>query len=413
MKGNGNKLLYALLSLIFAFGLWIYVVTVENPEYEETFENIPVKFANESALADRGLMMISSDVPTVTLRLSGNRSNINKLSSSNITLIADLSKVYDAGEQPLSYSIIYPGDIPNNSISLQHQVPVQITLNIVERKTKEVGVQVVYNGSVPGDYIADKDNLTLDYTKISVTGPASVINQIDHARIEVDLTNATETISQSYPYVLCNKDGDPVDTTWLTTDVSEVNLTLKILRVKEVELELEVTYGGGATPSSTTITLNPESIKVSGSNTDLEDLDSLIIGKVDLGTLVGDEELTFSISDSLPDGVTNLTGVDEVTVSIDMPDFVTKTLRLTEFVPVNLPSGMKVVYITKVMEVVVRGTSEEISAITEDDLTVRVDFSNAEVGDDQYKPQITVSSQFDSVSIVSADSIYATVTRGT
>lgn len=413
MKNKENKLLYGLLALVIAFGMWIYVVTVENPEYEETFENIPVKFSNESALADRGLMIITDDVPTVTLRLSGNRSDINKLSSSNITLIADLSKVYDAGEQPLSYSIIYPGDIPANSISLQHQAPVQVMLNIVERKTKEVGINVIYSGSVPEDYIADKENPVMDYAKITVTGPAHVINQIDHARIDMDLNGATESITQSYTYVLCNKDGEPVDTTWLTTDVSEVNVTLKVQRVKELELKLDVVYGGGATPSTTTITIDPETIKVSGSNAVLEDLDSLVIGSIDLATLLGDEELTFSISESLPEGVTNLTGVDEVTVSVDLPDFVSKTLRLTNFIPANVPSGMKVEFITKVMDVTVRGTREQINEITADDLTVRVDFTGAELGDDQYKPQITIAKKFDSVSVVSTDSVYATVIQET
>ena len=76
-----QKILYGLLALVVSFGLWLYVITVENPNSETTFYNIPVVLDNESVLTDRGLMVLNSKNPTVTLKLSGNRSHLNKLNS--------------------------------------------------------------------------------------------------------------------------------------------------------------------------------------------------------------------------------------------------------------------------------------------------------------------------------------------
>ena len=411
MNNKGNKLLYALLALVISFSLWVYVVMVENPEYEDTFENIPVTLANELALRDRGLINLSDNVPAVTLKLSGNRSNINKLSSSNITLIADLSRIYETCEQKLSYNIIFPGDIPPNSISIQNQDPATVTLTIVERKTKEVNVNVVYNGSVPEDYIADKDNPVLDHTKISVTGPDFVIDQIDHALVEVDLEGVNENISQSYQYTLCNAAGEAVDTEQVVTNVSEVKVTLKVQRVKEVQLLLNVIYGADLSQSNTTVKLDPKTIKISGSNSILEKLDSITIGTLDLTTLLEDQEFTFSINENLPDGVTNLTGMNEVTVSVDIPEMAAKELRVSTFQAVNVPDGMKVEFITKILDVRVRGNRQQINDITADDVIVRVNFANAELGDDQYKPQITIAPGFDSIGVIEAPNVYATVTE--
>ena len=69
-----NKVLGVLLSLVIAFGLWLYVVTVVSPGSDETYYNIPVTLQNENILKERGLML-TSDYPTVSLRLEGNRTD--------------------------------------------------------------------------------------------------------------------------------------------------------------------------------------------------------------------------------------------------------------------------------------------------------------------------------------------------
>ena len=74
-----NKIMTFLLSLAIAFGLWTYVITVENPESDSTYHNIPVVFMNEEALTQRGLMLTSESEPEVDLHLSGNRKELNKL----------------------------------------------------------------------------------------------------------------------------------------------------------------------------------------------------------------------------------------------------------------------------------------------------------------------------------------------
>ena len=39
-----------LLCLLFAFGIWLYVMYVDSPEYEETFNLVPVQLTGVSEL---------------------------------------------------------------------------------------------------------------------------------------------------------------------------------------------------------------------------------------------------------------------------------------------------------------------------------------------------------------------------
>ena len=125
-----SKIWTAVISLLIGFGLWLYVVTTNSTGFETTFYNIPVNLQNESLLAERGLMILENQTEDVDLRLSGNRTDINNLNSSNITITVDLSTLWEPGTVDLEYKISYPGNVPNNAVSVQERSPSRVTLKI-------------------------------------------------------------------------------------------------------------------------------------------------------------------------------------------------------------------------------------------------------------------------------------------
>ena len=402
-----KRILYFLLSLVVSFGLWLYVVTAVSPESKDTFRGIPVELVNQDVLHSKRLMLIVDELPTVTLDLVGNRSDLRKLNPSNIKLMADLSKITHAGEQDLYYDVIFPNNEP---VSIEGQSPASIRVTVVERDSKEVPVLVEYTGKVPEGFLTDRENQTLDKEVITVTGPASVIKTIQQAKITVDLEGQRETINQSYRYTLCNELGKPVDAAHVTTDVSEVNLTLKIQRFKEINLALNVIPGGGATQETTEILLSHTSIQVSGSEQLLDELeDTILIGELRLGELTGDTEKVYTFK--LPEGVTNLSMTDnEVTVSVKFVGLKTRTLRVTNIRPRNVPTGLAVEIVTKELTVIIRGPEEQIDMLTEDQVSVVVDFANAEAGTtDSYLAMIFVDDS--ECGAVGVYPVYAKVTE--
>ena len=378
-----QKILYGLLALAVSFGLWLYVITVENPASEVTFYNIPVVLDNESVLTDRGLMVLGDKTPTVTLKLSGNRSHLNKLNSSNITLVADLSRIYDSGEQSISYTISYPGDIPQNSIDVLSQLPAQISLTIVERNSKEVPVKVDYTGTVADGYIPIKEKIILSYSEIYVAGPASLINEIAEARITIDLEGRNEPIDQSFRYTFYDKNGNPVTDSSVTSNVPEIKVSLLIQQVKEIPVLFNPIDGGGATyreddGGNTTIEPSVKIIEVAGRGQQFSDLEYISFGDIDLGAIREDTILTINLADELPDGVTVLGGLEQVTLKIDLPELITKTFVITQFEPKHLPDGMAVEYLTT-LTVEVRGQEYELRWLQDNQIIATVDFANAEL----------------------------------
>ena len=144
-----NKILSFALSLVIAFVLWFYVITVVSPGSEEWVNDIPVVFEGETVLIeDRGMMITSSSTDVlIDLKLSGNRTDLAKVNRGNITLKVDLSKVYDPGEHELQYSIAFPGDVPQGALTTESKYPETIKLTVEKRIKKPVDVRGIHGFS--------------------------------------------------------------------------------------------------------------------------------------------------------------------------------------------------------------------------------------------------------------------------
>ena len=406
-----SKIWRIVLSVVIAFALWMYVVTVVSPEAEETFYDIPISYQND-VLEERGLMIVS-DTPTVTLRLKGNRSDLNELNANNITILVNLAAIQAPGTQMLSYDVSFPGNIPSNAIETLSQTPNLLQLKVENKVKKQIPIQLEFIGSVPEGYIDDKENTVMDTAFVEVSGPESSVELIDHAAIEVDLTDKTESIVGAFTYELCDAEGEPVDAAMVTTNVEEVNLSVKIQRMKEVQLILNMVDGGGATADSCKVELSKETIWVSGTENKLRDLESVELGTVDLATLK-DETNTMTFDVILPEGVTNVSGVTEVTATITFPNLGRKKLTISQdqFQTVGVPAGAEVTWITEVVDVELRGPKDTIKKITEKDITVTVDFTDEELGNISKMPKISLASAYADVGAVSVTSVTANLQMG-
>lgn len=407
-----SKVWHIALSVVIAFALWFYVISVVSPESEETFYDIPVSYQND-VLDERGLMIVS-DTPTVTLRLKGNRSDLNELNASNITILVNLAAIQAPGTQMVKYDVSYPANLPGNAFETLSQTPNLLLLKVENKLKKQVPIQIDYmDTKVPEGYLADKENPVLDVAYVEVSGPESSVSQIAKAVVQVDLTEQVDSVVGTFEYVLCNEEGESVDAQMITTNVENINLSVKIQRVKEVPLVLDLVDGGGATADTCKVELSKESIWVSGSENKLKDLESIVLGTVDLTDLQEESnELTFDVV--LPEGVTNETGETQVTVTITFPDLMKKKLTITKdrFQAIGVPEGAEAGWITEMVEVEVRGHKDLIRTITAEDLTVTVDFAGEEVGIVSKVPKITMSTTYAGVGAISVSAVTANLQIG-
>ena len=404
-----NKLAAAALSLFIAMALWLYVITTVSPGSKETYYNIPVVLANESVLTERGLMITSQSATTATLVLSGNRTDLSKVDQSNITLKADLSAIYEPGNQiPITYTTSFPGNVASNAFVIESKTPGRIYLNVERRVSKAIPVEVKWIGSVPDGFIADRENKLLEHPTVQITGPQSVTDQIEKAVVEVDLTDQRESISRDCTYTLCNVEGEPVDAGLITTNVEQIHLEVKIQRVKDVLLTYHLVEGGGAKAENAEIILSMDKIRVSGSEAALELMgDQLVVGTINLAEIDQNTTKTFTIP--LEEGITNLTGVTEVTAEIRLTGLRTKDFLVRQINVVNVPEGLEVELITQELTIKVRGPSAQITSLKSDDVMVVVDFTGAEVGTATFPVRAVFTDGFRDVGIFKSESVSASV----
>lgn len=406
-----NKFASAALSLAIAIGLWLYVITTVSPGSKQTYYNIPVILENESVLIEHGLTITAGSSETVTMELSGNRSDLAKVDSSNITLKADLSKIYEPGNQiPVTYTTTFPGNVASNAFVIESKKPGRIYINVERRITKAVPVEVKWIGSVPEGFIADRENRNLEFPTVQITGPESVTDKIAKAVIEVDLNEQRETISQNYLYTLCNEEGEPVDSGLIITNAQEIHLEVRIQRVKDIALTYQLVEGGGATADNAVISLSVDTLRVAGSEAALALLgDELVVGTINLAEITSDKYLNFTIN--LDEGINNLTGIAEVTANVRLKGMSTKDFLIQKIEAINVPEGLSVELYTKELTMRVRGPVAQIAKLIGSDVRVYVDFTNAEIGTSTFGVSVIFAEGFEGVGVLKADSVSASVTE--
>ena len=405
MKNKGTTIL---LSVLIALGLWLYVITVENPNQVSPYYNVKVVFEGESVLTQRGLMITSDPDIRVRVDLKSSRTNLSRMNSDNLVIKADLADIDSAGEHELTYTVTPPGNISPSEVKVVNRQPGTIHLTVAERVQKKIPVVMSFTGKVKEGFIMDPVRTTTDVDTITVEGPKEVVDQIHHAAINIDCSNRTETISEDYRYILQDEQNNAVDAAFIKTSVETVRVEVPIAATKRIPLKVQINAGGGATEENSTITLDPAYIDVSGSDKALDKLDELIVGAINLGDIATATEKTFHIT--LPEGLTNLSGVSEVKVSVSFPMLTAREFTITNITAVNIPEGMTAEFLTKQLTLMVRGPKEMVQNLNASAITVQVDLEGVE-NTAAMEPVIMFAEPFSELGVVGKYSVTVTVTE--
>ena len=241
-------------------------------------------------------------------------------------------------------------------------------------------------GDVGPDYKAytAPEEIMLDREKVTITGPKVVVDQITQARIEVNLNNQTQTISENYRYTLCNDKNEPVDAAQIQVNAAEVNVTVKIQRIKVLELKVEIdTQGSNISEDVLYKVFSQKTIQVAGSEYALANLgDTLTLGKVTLSEIINTSTFVFDMPE-LPEMVQNLTPTEQVTVTITFPGMSYIQWSVNAFTLINVPEGTAPKVGTTAILLTLFGPEEQIALLRQEDTVFEieavVDLANAVV----------------------------------
>ena len=399
-----NKLPRILLALLVSACLWLYVVTVVDPNDTKTIYGVPVTYEEMDSLEENHLIMTSGQNATVSLKFSGRRSELKQITSESLTVTADVSRIKSEGEQNLTYTVALPDSVSAADVELSDKNPSRLTVTVERAEEKELEIDVEIVNEVAEGYVADLEAMTVSPEVLTVYGPVETVEQIESAKVTLDVGQVTDTVDNSFPYKLLDADGNEISTDKLRCSTDAVTVTLPVEKYKEIPLQIDFKEGGGATEENVRTKLTPEYITISGPASAVDSMDSLVVGSVNLATLT--QTLTSMDFDIvMPAGVHNVSGESQVSAQITLIGLREKTLEVDRFELENAPEGLEASLKTTVLEITIRGGEEEIDAITADDLTVVVDLSTAKQSGTFMFPITITSDEYPDVGVVGSASV--------
>lgn len=392
-----SKALYVVLSIVIAVTMWFYVASLDGNQRSNPINNIPITFLGEEQLESRGLM-IAGDAPTASITVSATPAVLAQLTEDSVELVVDVSTINKAGEYTLAYTVKLPTNISASQVQFVRGETGNVTFTIAEYRQREIELRGKFVGTTAEGYLAgDQEDFVFTPGKITISGQASLVNQVAYAEVVVDGENLTDTVHGDFPYRFIGASGDVIENLDVECSVATVQTTFSILATAEVPLEVKLVEGGGVSLDQVKYTMSLDTLTIAGSKTAVEAITtegSIVLGTIDLGAVHDGDEVVFEIA--LTDELSNISGVTQVTVTIDLDDSLrSKTVKATNISCISPPSGWGARALTQMLEVEIRGSQELLDAVTEENVRVVADLKDINQAVGQYT--VTANVYLDSV----------------
>ena len=374
-KFFNSKLFYIIVALLTSFAIWVYVASNDQDVISKRFDGVRVEFTGEEALlASKGFVIIDPSVNTVSVTLSGPRNVVGLLEPADLTASVDVSKLTQVGYTNLTYSIKFPANTNEANISVRRETPQVISFNLSPVIEKTVPVRGSFDGNTAEGYTAESP--VFEPSTITLRGAEALLSDISYAWV----TFGEEDISVSYttdvPFTLMDSKGNECSSTGLTANVETVKATLPILQIKEVALRAELLQGAGANAENTKVTLEPASVTVAGDSATLAGLNQITVAPIDLTDFSSTFTEKYPIT--IDNDLSNLSGSSEVTVTVEIVGLETEkfTIPAANLACTNVTSGFTSDILTRELEVVLRGTPEDLASVRAENLRAVADLTD-------------------------------------
>lgn len=386
-KIYNSKAFWMIVSLLASLAIWVYVTSVETDESKTTFRGVKVELVGEDILRDsKNLVVTDMDTSTVTVEVVGPRRIIGSLSSAQLVAQVDVSKLSRAAYTSQQYTIVYPDGTDTSKLSENRRTPETINFMVSAQTSKSIQVRGSFDGSLAEGYTAEMP--VFEPSTITITGSEAYLKDVEYAWVTFSKENVDSTYSVETGFTLMDANNEPCSTTGISFSTDVVTATLPLLTLKEVNLDVNIIEGAGATKANTKITIDPVSVTLAGDSALLAGMNKIILATIDLT----DFSSTFTETYTIPidNELKNTTGVTKATVTVEIVGLETKTFRVTNFSCINATEGYEAEIITESKEITLRGTPEALAQIKAENIRAVADLTDYKESTGTYMPQVRV-----------------------
>ena len=404
---NRSKALRIVISILVAIAMWVYVDLDKAPLRTKTIRDIPVEFSGENTtLADKNLMLLSGYDTTIDLTIRGPKRELVKMNSENVRVVASTSSIDSVGVHQLDWTVSFPDGVVRTNVSVEKASLSQITVTVGELYTKEVPVECHVVGEVAEGYFTG--DVVLDPEVLTLRAQRDDLLNVSCAKLTVDISGATRSVVQTVDVQLYDYDGNPVENSNIRTNTSLIQAKVPVLTTREVELAVEFSGVPGAAMNSIKCDITPKTVRLNGEADVLDSIDKLVLATLHVDDLELHQQNSYVVTP--PDGTWLVNGNEVATADITLEGIEEKSLTATSIEFDKLPSGLYAIAPDGGLTVRLWGLSEEIEAVTAENLRVIADMS-AVTGQGTVTVPVTVTiSGFNDVTVRGTYELTVTVT---
>lgn len=339
-------------SVVIAIVMWFYVVQVQSPEIETTITEVPVSFTQKEALEAKGLTVLKDKEHTIDIKLRGRRKVIVDVNNTNITVLADVSKIDSPGTHSVATNVV----LPIGGVEIVKKTPAALDIEVDELMTKELEVQAALTGEPEEGYVLG--SVTLEPSVITVKGPRTVVEGISSLKVSADLTGKNADVTGVAPVQVYGSNEKEIKSPYITLSAETVQVTCPILKTRTVSvypslsgslLEQDIAYELDAGSTRTVNIAGPADVVDALQFVRTEEIGSLENNEAQAGLL-------------LPTGVRSLDG-DRLSFRFVEKPRATKDVPVTDITAVNGKEGADFSILSQDVSVTLVGTDDALGLI--------------------------------------------------
>ncbi|MBQ9346214.1 MAG: hypothetical protein IJT94_02585, partial [Oscillibacter sp.] len=253
--------LYLFLAAVISLSIWFFVDNFGNNgsafSARQKVSEVPIEYTGLSALADRGLMLVTDEETTESIDLvfEGPRLTVVQLDRSVIRVSADLSSITSAGVQTVRYNspsylnadgrATWEAQTKFSKVSVFKRTPEYATVNIEELARKELDIRCELVGTVAEGYTAGQPQLSLGVVELQ--GMEVNVSAVSYAKVILDLgEGAEDSVSAELPIQFYDAENQMVEPEDVSLSVQRVTATLPVYMTKTLPLKVNFTESAGA-----------------------------------------------------------------------------------------------------------------------------------------------------------------------
>ena len=376
LKQNTKIKLIALLSAIV---LWMYVMAVVDPEETKVFENIPITITNMNEILNDNYVIYPDISLTTDVYVTGKLSLVQNISKNDIT-------VYGTIDTPIEgNNAVYLKATTSKGVEYEFkQDTIIIPLDkVIDEKRL---IDIVVNGK----YKNNVDNINLDKDSIEISGPRTLVQQVQKVQATLTLDNNKNDFSTKLQLTPVDEKGKEVEGITLEDSTVNANVTLLVDKLVTINPVFKDTYD-----NIEQYQLSQNTINIKGKKDVVEGITSINTKPIDLSDVSNGQ--VKDIDFDIPSGVT-IDNNSKVTIKVTTISEVNISFTYTkdDIEVRNNNDNMDLSRLNIPNDIDVNITYENtISDLNKSDITLYIDLSNEE---ESYK--IKYESKYDFNNVV-------------